>query len=67
MAVSWDLFGWPGPRHAVRSRMAMYRNFVERHAASMKIIIDATPAGIRSMLATETRNMERFAFPRRTC
>jgi sugar phosphate isomerase/epimerase len=36
VAVSWDLFGWPGPRHAVRSRMAVYRAFVERHAASMR-------------------------------
>jgi sugar phosphate isomerase/epimerase len=36
MALSWDLFGWPGPRHAVRSRMGVYRAFVERHAASMR-------------------------------
>jgi sugar phosphate isomerase/epimerase len=36
MALSWDLFGWPGPRHAIRSRMDVYRAFVERHAASMR-------------------------------
>jgi sugar phosphate isomerase/epimerase len=36
LALSWDLFGWPGPRHAVRSRMHVYRGFVERHAASLR-------------------------------
>ena len=35
IAISWDLFGWPGPRHSVRSRMDVYRSFVERHAASL--------------------------------
>ena len=35
IALSWDLFGWPGPRHAVGSRMALYRAFVERHAATV--------------------------------
>lgn len=35
IAVSWDLFGWPEPRHAVRSRMAAYEAFVRRHAASL--------------------------------
>jgi len=34
IAASWDLFGWPGPRYAVRARMEIYRGFVERHAAS---------------------------------
>jgi sugar phosphate isomerase/epimerase len=34
IAASWDLFGWPGARHAVTSRMAAYRSFVERLAAS---------------------------------
>jgi sugar phosphate isomerase/epimerase len=34
LAVSWDLFGWPGPRHAIRTKMSIYRSFVERHAAS---------------------------------
>ena len=36
IAVSWDLFGWPGPRHAVGSLMDVYRAFVERHAASRR-------------------------------
>jgi sugar phosphate isomerase/epimerase len=36
LALSWDLFGWPGARHAVKSRMDVYRGFVERHAASMR-------------------------------
>jgi sugar phosphate isomerase/epimerase len=35
IALSWDLFGWPGPRAAVRSRMGTYRSFVERHAATL--------------------------------
>jgi len=35
LAVSWDLFGWPGTRHAVRSCMAQYKAFVHRHAASV--------------------------------
>jgi sugar phosphate isomerase/epimerase len=35
VALSWDLFGWPGPRHAVRTHMGVYRAFVERHAASL--------------------------------
>jgi sugar phosphate isomerase/epimerase len=34
IAASWDLFGWPGPRHAVRAHMAEYRDFVDRLAAS---------------------------------
>ena len=34
IAASWDLFGWPGARHAVRTHMAAYRLFVERLAAS---------------------------------
>ena len=34
IAASWDLFGWPGARHAVRTHMAEYRLFVERLAAS---------------------------------
>lgn len=38
LALSWDLFGWPGPRHAVQSRMGVYRAFVERHAASARRI-----------------------------
>jgi hypothetical protein len=36
MALRWDLFDWPGPRHAVRSRISVYRAFVERHAASVR-------------------------------
>jgi sugar phosphate isomerase/epimerase len=35
IAMSWDLFGWPGPRQAVRAHMARYRSFVHRHAASV--------------------------------
>ena len=35
IATSWDLFGWPGPRHAVRARMGVYTAFVRRHAASL--------------------------------
>jgi hypothetical protein len=34
IATSWDLFGWPSPRHAMRERMDAYRAFVERHWAS---------------------------------
>jgi hypothetical protein len=34
IAASWDLFGWPGARHAVRAHMPAYRAFVERLAAS---------------------------------
>lgn len=34
IACSWDLFGWPGPRHAVRDHMDVYSGFVRRHAAS---------------------------------
>jgi sugar phosphate isomerase/epimerase len=33
IAASWDLFGWPGARQAVRTHMAEYRRFVERLAA----------------------------------
>lgn len=36
IAASWDLFGWPEPRHAVRTGMATYRGFVERLAASAR-------------------------------
>ncbi|HUC18249.1 MAG TPA: sugar phosphate isomerase/epimerase [Acetobacteraceae bacterium] len=35
IAISWDLFGWPEPRHAARSQMAAYEAFVRRHAASL--------------------------------
>jgi sugar phosphate isomerase/epimerase len=34
IAASWDLFGWPGPRHAVRTGMGAYGSFVRRHAAA---------------------------------
>lgn len=33
LALSWDLFGWPGVRHAVRARFDTYSAFVRRHAA----------------------------------
>jgi sugar phosphate isomerase/epimerase len=36
IALSWDLFGWPGPRRVVRERMHVYRGFVERHAATIR-------------------------------
>lgn len=36
IAASWDLFGWPGPRHVVRSRMDVYSGFVRRLAASVR-------------------------------
>ncbi len=36
IALSWDLFGWPGPRHAVRARMSVYQNFVDRHVATVR-------------------------------
>jgi sugar phosphate isomerase/epimerase len=36
LALSWDLFGWPGARHAARSRMSVYRKFVERHASTIR-------------------------------
>ncbi len=35
IATSWDLFGWPEPRHAMRHRMDRYAAFVGRHAASV--------------------------------
>jgi sugar phosphate isomerase/epimerase len=35
IALSWDLFGWPGPRRAIRERMRVYRDFVARHAATV--------------------------------
>ncbi len=35
-ALSWDLFGWPGPRNAVRSRMDVYSGFVQRHAPTLR-------------------------------
>jgi sugar phosphate isomerase/epimerase len=36
IALSWDLFGWPGPRRVVRERMDVYRGFVEGHAATIR-------------------------------
>jgi len=30
VAGSWDLFGWPGPRRAVRTHFGRYREFVRR-------------------------------------
>jgi len=36
IAVSWDLFGWPAPRHAMLERMDAYRSFVARHAAPLR-------------------------------
>jgi len=33
-AAGWDLFGWPGPRQAVRAHMDRYRKFVRRHAGA---------------------------------
>jgi sugar phosphate isomerase/epimerase len=35
IAISWDFFGWPEPRHAAGSKMAAYKAFVRRHAASL--------------------------------
>ncbi len=35
IALSWDLFGWPGPRAAVREKMDVYRSFLERHVATV--------------------------------
>lgn len=34
LAISWDLFSWPGPRAAMRRYMDRYRSFVEAHAAA---------------------------------
>ena len=34
VAAGWDLFGWPGPRRAVRAHMARYREFVRRIGAA---------------------------------
>lgn len=34
IAASWDLFGWPEPRYAVRANMDAYSTFVERLASS---------------------------------
>ena len=36
IAASWDLFGWPGPRHAVHARMSAYTSFVRRHATTAR-------------------------------
>lgn len=33
VAVSWDLFGWPGPRDAIGRHLPTYRAFVAAHAA----------------------------------
>ena len=35
LAISFDLFGWPGARRAAAAKMGAYRAFVERHAASL--------------------------------
>ncbi len=35
IAASWDLFGWPAPRHAIESRMDRYAGFVSDLAASV--------------------------------
>jgi sugar phosphate isomerase/epimerase len=42
IAASWDLFGWPEPRHAVRSRMGAYRAFVEALATSVHAVAGDT-------------------------
>ena len=34
IATSWDLFGWPSPRRAMRERFDAYAGWVDRHAAS---------------------------------
>jgi sugar phosphate isomerase/epimerase len=36
IALSWDLFGWPGPRRVIRERMDIYRGFVTRHAKTVR-------------------------------
>jgi sugar phosphate isomerase/epimerase len=36
IALSWDLFGWPGPRRVIREKMDVYRSFVARHAATIQ-------------------------------
>jgi sugar phosphate isomerase/epimerase len=36
LALSWDLFGWPGVRHAVRSCFDTYATFVRGHAAGVR-------------------------------
>ena len=36
IALSWDLFGWPGPRRVIRETMDVYRSFVARHAATVR-------------------------------
>ena len=36
IALSWDLFGWPGPRRVVHEKMDVYRSFVVRHAATIQ-------------------------------
>ena len=41
IALSWDLFGWPGPRHAVRSHMSVYQSFVDRHVSTVRARSDA--------------------------
>jgi sugar phosphate isomerase/epimerase len=37
IAISWDLFGWPGPRRVIRERMDVYRGFVARHAKTVRV------------------------------
>ncbi|MFN8620741.1 MAG: TIM barrel protein [Chloroflexota bacterium] len=34
IATSWDLFGWPSPRHAMRTTFDRYVAWVDRHRAS---------------------------------
>ena len=47
IALSWDLFGWPGARHAVRARMDVYRGFVEaaRGERTVPIAVGAMAEG----------------------
>ena len=43
LGVAWDLFGWPGPRHATTLGMARYREAVERIGRIQEAPEDADP------------------------
>lgn len=37
LSIAWDLFGWPGPRHAIADHLPTYREFVTTHVASSRV------------------------------
>jgi sugar phosphate isomerase/epimerase len=35
VALAWDMFGWPAPRHAMREGLARYARIVDAHARTL--------------------------------